>query len=275
MIEQLIQQIVALLRQGFAGVISTPESRIVAGALTELTEPLPVIAVYPGKLTWSQSLVETSSSRPRPQEFRQDITVEAANPQGPYALTKTPLRGSTQGQIIFDLGAVAERRVTVLENKDFTIDYQTPAITFSADLAEASVVRLTYSFVGVFAVKEFEQRFLVDIYEADLALVEQWASLATGMILTNHDELIEQYNITAKTEYVANQFITRHTLDRLHILEGSPGRQESALTMQLTYKAIGQVTLIKEIIDGFGLIEKIHSPGQISEHPVDVEIAVG
>jgi hypothetical protein len=274
MIEQLIQQIATLLRQGFAGIIPSPEGRIVAKELTELTEPLPVIAVYPGKLIWSQSLIETSTSRPRPEEFRQEIAVEAANPQGPYPLVKTPLRGSARGQILFDPGAVTERRMTAIENKEFTIDYQNPAITFNVDLTEASKVRLIYSFVGVFTIKEFEQNFLIDIYEADPKLLEQWTSLVTGMILTSHDDLIEQYNLSAKTEYVANQFITRHTLGRIHVLEGIPGRQESALKMQLISNAIGQVTVIKEIVDGFGLIEKIHSPGRVSEAPVDVEIGV-
>jgi len=274
MIDHLIQHIITLLRQGFDGVIPSPESHIVTGALAGEIDELPAIAIYPSKLTWSQGLVESNSSGPRPQEFRQEIPVEAGSPQGPYPLAKTPLPGSAQGQLIFDPGEVTERRVTVLENKAFTIDYQTPAVSFSADLSEASLIRLTYSFVGVFTVKEFQQQFLVDVYDTGMAAVEKWASLANGMILTSHDELIEQYNVTAKTEYIANQFITRHTLGRLQSLEGSPGRQESALKMQLTYSATGYITLIKEIVDGFGLIQKIHSPGQISDHPVDIEIGL-
>ena len=219
MIQNLIQQITTLLQESFAGVISDPEQHIVASPATEPTaEELPLIALYPNKLEIRQDFQETSSSQPRPQELRQEIAVNASNPAGPYSLAKTPLEQSTLCQIIFDKGTVTERQITLVENKDFDINYQNAAISFSFDLSEASSIILQYSFVGVFTIREFQQEFLVDIYDVNLADVEKWSSLVTGIILTNHDELLEHYNLIEKTEYLANQFITTHTIDQIQIL---------------------------------------------------------
>lgn len=274
MIQNLIEQIINLLRESFVGVIADPENQIVAGPVTEPVGIGPTIAIYPANLEMSQNFKETNSSQPRPQEFRQEIAVNESTPQGPYSLAKTPLQRSTLCKVIFDQGILTERKIMLVEDKDFTINYQGATILFSYDLAEASSVRLKYSFVGVFTVREFQQEFLADIYDDDKAAVEKWASLTTAMILTSHDELVEGYNLIARTEYVANRFTTSHTIGQIQVLEGVLGRSDSTFSLQLKYNVAGQVKLTKEIVDGFGLIERIHSPGRISEHPVDIDIGV-
>ncbi|NUM65905.1 hypothetical protein HUU39_11615 [candidate division KSB1 bacterium] len=262
------------MQGGFADVI--PSGHIVVGASSApAADDLPLIALYPDKLAINQNVKETNSSQPRPQEFREEIAVNTTTPAGPYALAKTPLEKSTICKAIFDKGTVKERQALLVENKDFEIDYQQAKIVFTYDLAKASHILLKYSFVGVFTMREFQQDFLVDIFDDDIAEVEKWASLATGMILTSHDELIEQYNFTTKTEYTANQFLTYHTLDRIQMLEGVPSRADNCVKLQLKFKVVGQMKLTKAITSDFGLIEKIHSPGRISEQPVDVEIELG
>ena len=275
MVQRLIQHLIAILQEGFAGVITAPASHIVAGPVdTPLATALPLIAIYSDKLAISQNFKESSSSQPRPQELREEIAVNPASPAGPYALAKTPLEKSTLCKAIFDQGTLKERQVLLVENKDFIIDYQQAKILFTVDVAKAGHFLLKYSFVGVFTVREFQQDFLVDIFDDDNGDVEKWASLTTGMILTNHDELVERYNFTDKTEYLANQFFTSHTLDRIQILEGMNDRSGAILKLQLKFKTFGQLKLVKAIAGGFGLIEKIHSPGRISEEPVDIEIGV-
>lgn len=275
MIQRLIQNIITLLREGFAGLIAAPETHIVTGPVAEpRVDALPVISIYPDKLEISKVAGELGSSQPRPQEFRQEIQVNAADPAGPYSLVKTPLLKSAICRVIFDRGALTERQIMLVEDKDFTIDYQNGAILFTRDVSGAGLILLKYSFVGIFTVCEFQQGFLADIYDGTGAEVEKLASLVTAMILTNHDQLIERYNFTDKTEYLAGQFLSTHALAQIQVIEGVHGRSDSAFKLQLRFKAAGQMTLTKEITEGFGLIEKIHSPGRISGEPVDIEIVV-
>ena len=160
------------------------------------------------------------------------------------------------------------------ENKDFTVDYQDASVLFSYDISGASNMVLTYSFVGVFTLREFRQDLLIDVYDSDMASIEQWVALICTMILTNHDELLEQYNQTDKTEYIANQYMVTNTISRIDLLEGIPDTSGSNPRFKLALAVQGQTKAVKEILDGFGLIEKVHSPGKISDHIVDVDIGV-
>ena len=235
---------------------------------------LPMIALYAGKYEINQNMKDGSSSQPRPQEIAQDIPVDSGSPQGPYGLVKTPLDGSLRCKIIFEKESLTERQLTLVENKDFTIDYQNATIAFSYDMTAAGHIMLAYSFVGVFTIREFQQLFLIDVYDEDMADVEQWTSLINSMVLTNQNELIEHYNFTDKTEYTANQYISTHTIDRIDLLAGAPEALNQAIKFQFTFQVHGQIKLAKEIVGGFGLIEKIHSPGSTSVHPVDIEIGL-
>ena len=141
MIQKLIHQIITLLRESLAGVMSDPEEHIMASPVTEpTTTALPLIALYLNKLEIRQDFQEKSSSQPRPQELRQEIAVNSSNPAGPYSLGKTPLIKSTLCQIIFDKGTATERQVVLVENEDFNINYQNATIVYSFDLSEASSI---------------------------------------------------------------------------------------------------------------------------------------
>jgi len=275
MIQKLIQQIIVLLRESLTGSLEDSASHIVAGPIPPpATEMLPVIALYAGRMEVGRRAKDAGSSQPRPQEIRQEIIVDALNPQGPYVLSKTPLEKSVLCKVIFDNGALTERQIVLAEQRDFIVDYQNADILFSYDLSQADALILTYSFVGVFTIREFQQDFLIDVYDGASAGVEKWASLANAMILTSHDELIKNYNVTDKTEYLANQFISAHTIDRINLLAGIPDASQTVPKAQFTFQVQGQIKAVKEIVGGFGLITKIHSPGRISDQPVDIEVGL-
>lgn len=275
MIQKLIQQIITLLQDGFTGVITDPANHIVAGPISSPDEgAIPMIVIYLDKLAIGQNTKETSSSQPRPQEMREEIPVSTSDPQGPYSLSKTPLEKSALCNVIFNKGALTEQSILLSEDKDFTIDYQNSTILFDYDISKADNILLRYSFVGIFTIREFEQDFVMDVYDENMADIEKWASLANTMILTNHDELIKNYNFTDITEYVANRFICVHTIDRIDFLSGIPDTSEKSPKFQFRYHVQGQIKPVKEIVEGFGLIKKIHSPGRISEHPVDIEVGL-
>jgi hypothetical protein len=232
---------------------------------------LPVIALVPDLLEMASAARDVSSSEPRPQEFTQEIPVNLADPQGPYALAKTPLPMSTLCRLVLDKGTLDERRVLLQEDDDFTINYQDAEITFSAEISMASSILLRYSFVGVFTVQDFRQDFQVEIYEANHGLAEKWAALVMAAILTNHDELLEHYNTTNKTVYSAGALSSTHSLTQLQPLAGAPSATSSGVKWQLTFRVAGQLILTKAITDGFSLIEKIRSPGRHSDFPVDID----
>jgi hypothetical protein len=273
MIQNLLNRIVEILRQEFAGVISNANQHIVLGPVNPPgAGNLPLIALTPGLVEMAQTARDLSSSQPRPQEFTQETPVNPAAPQGPYTLAHTPLRMSTLGKLVLDKGTLDERRVLVQEGHDFTIDYQEAEITFSTDISMANSILLRYSFAGVFTVQAFLQDFMIEIYDANYGAAEQWAALVMAAILTNRDELLEHYNTTSQTVYSGGVFGSAHSLTQLQPVGGVPGAAASNVRWQLTFRAAGQLFLTKALTDSVSLIEKIRSPGHHGDFPVDIGV---
>ncbi|HRI61768.1 MAG TPA: hypothetical protein PK228_18650 [Saprospiraceae bacterium] len=277
MIHQLLVVIETQLRLWFAGVIPSPGTRITAGSevATPGLQDVPRIALYAGPLEISQAATDGVSSQVRPQALRKRIDVNSSTPTGPYPLTKTPLEGSLTCQIVYHEDTLNERRQLVVEHKDFTIDYTVPNLTFKShiDLANATSLIVQYSFPGIFTVREFSQVFFMDIFDIKPDFLERWAAIATAMILTNHDFLLEAFNLPDPTKHQANDYLSAHTLRNIRLLEGTPGMAASPYKMQLKFATQGEIRLVKEISGGFGLIEQIHSPGASAtpDRPVQVE----
>lgn len=272
MISNLVDQIVTLLQSGFAGVLPTPADHVVAGRQAEVApESLPIIAVYADRFEIERSVPEPSSSEPRPQPVREELAVDGGAPAGPYDLARQPLAGTMRCVIVLDRGGPDERTSALQEAADYTIDHQAGTITFTTDIAAADLIQLSYSFVGVFTVREHAADLRVDVLAATDAELEMLASLTIAMIATNRDELIEQYNSTSPTEHSANEFTSTHSISGITLVEGQP-TAPGALDLQLRYEVPGQLKLAKAIEGGFGLIEKIRSPGPGFEDDIDVGV---
>ena len=271
MIHKLLEAIVLVLRAGFTGVIPTPASRITFGtAVTPNAGQLPRLAAYAGLLEISQAAADTASSAVRPQALRERLTVNGGAPQGPYTLAKTPLEGSLSCQAVYQEGLVGESRKLLVENKDFTINYLNHTISFSTSLTGAGVLLVQYSFPGVYTVREFRQEFYLDVFDSNAADLERWSALSVSMILTNHDSLLETFNQTNKTEHSANEYLSVHTIRNIHLLDGTPALVTSPFLHKLRFEVRGDIKPVKEISGGFGLIERVHSPGKTGG-PVDID----
>lgn len=109
-----------------------------------------------------------------------------------------------------------------------------------------------------------------------MAEVEKLASLIAGTILTYHDNLLEAYNQNPayKTEYNAANVGTTHLLNRILFLEGNHENEPSLLKFRLKFKVAGQIQAAPEIVESFGILEKIHSPGLICDQSIDININV-
>ena len=261
---------IALLRGSFKGIITDPETHIVTGPVSSpSTEALPIIAVYSDKIEFVGNLGERRPSQPSPQEIQQEIRLNTENPEGPYPLWKTPLPDSVVCGIISHRGGAPGRQVTPVENKDFTVDYRNAAILFNHDLSGAGRIVLKYSFVGVSTIREFKAELLLDVYDSRMTHVEKWASLANAIILTNHDELTQRYNFSHRTEYVANRYYSTHTINHIQALNGILDASGAVPKLQFKFQVQGQVKAVKEILEGYGLIEKIQISGDVLGEPVD------
>lgn len=274
MIHKLLDRIVQILRQELAGALPNPAAHVVLGPVADpAVEALPVIALTPGALAMPTIARDVSSSQPRPQPFTQAIALNPASPQGPYTLTQTPLRTSVICKMILEQDTLDERQVLLIEDSDYTINYQNAQINFSTSVADASSLVLRYAYASVFTVQNFRQDFVIDVYDATHALTEPWLALALAAVLTYHDELLTHYNTTDKTLYSGGALGSAHQLTQIQ-LRGCVPATSARIRWQLTCQAFGQLTLTRATADGFSLIKTIRSPGQHSTQAVDIDVGL-
>lgn len=276
MIQRLLQQIITLFEEGFNGLVADNDIHVGPISAPTGNGNLPALAVHPGAISFERNFTDQSSSEPRPQEGRQDITID--NNTGPYNLNNIPLEGSALASIIYNVGVLGERRKLIQENKDFTINYQTGSIELDneVNLTDASLIRIKYSFPGIFALREFQQDFFIDAYDNEEDGVEIIASLASAMILTQHDSLLEDFNDPDNPAYLVTTFRSTHNLTNLYLLSGIPDFSNNTKHLRLTFQVRGQLHLSRSLDEPAYLIEKIRSRPEVdSPHAVDIDAELG
>ncbi|NEO29149.1 MAG: hypothetical protein F6K36_01550 [Symploca sp. SIO3C6] len=77
------------------------------------------------------------------------------------------------------------------------------------------------------------------------------------MILTNQEQLIQNYNFSSATQYQAQSVVTTHSLSQIQMLKGIYGTLETTPKLQLTFKAIGQLRLSRTTTEVVRPIEEI------------------
>jgi hypothetical protein len=235
----------------------------------------PRIGIYPGQLDASRS-ARDSSNQPRPQSYLQEIT--PAKNRKNYKLDQTPLDGTLRCVIVIGKDSPEEQRLTLVETDDYQLSADSTTVGLTAqgkarvDTADSLLV--TYSFVGTFALQEFQQLFHADVRAAALSDAEQWASLFVGLMATSHDALIDAYNASS-VNYQAGDFVTRHLLDGFSFQGSTTDIATDSATIHLTYQVTGRLELSRVKPPDFGLIEKIVSPGRTaSKLLTDIEVKV-
>lgn len=275
MIQNLILQIASLLAEVLAAVIPDADHIKTRPFQSENGDQLPLIALTPGQLTVSPQPGESGAIAPRPEDIRQTFAVSSTLPAGPYLLSRTPLQGSTRIKAIYQAGTLTEKQIWLQETKDFTIDASNKTCLVTADLSGVESLVVFYSTVSIFTQRDFVQVMLIQIYASDFAAIEPIASLVAGAVLAHHDRLVAAYNQPPphQTEYSGGGVVATHQLRQIQLLAGIPAFSPVA-TLELQFSVAGQFKAAREITEGFGLIEKIHSPGRTSTQSVDIAIAV-
>jgi hypothetical protein len=235
----------------------------------------PLVALYLGMVRINQESADTVSSAVRPQERKDRFLVNVNAPQGPFNLSKTPMEDSLTCQVVFKENELGETRRMMMEHKDFTIDYINRRLTFSTSTIGASSVLVTYVFPGIFTVREFHQDFFIDVFDNPIPHLERLSSVINAMVLTNHDSILEEFNVLNKTQHSIGNYQSEHTLRSIRFLEMTPlDSLDSPSVWSLKYEVSGMLKVTKEISSGYGIIEKIVSPGRTGEG-VDVDVNLG
>ncbi len=251
MIQNLVQAIATLLQNNLTGVTIKPTSIDAPPA-----DQLPIIALYPTKLLVNQGFRDRPAEQ-SPRSLPITQTIALSQKRGPYPLDHTPLPGT----LLVQTASAVDASQPLAEGADFTIDTQAiPAsltVTFGPVVKRNSQLALTYKFQGLLLTQDIEQELLIDIYAADPAAAEQWASLGSAIILASHGDLLTTYNSLSRTQYQSKDFTSVHTIEQIQLLEGIDTNTATLGKSQLKFRVTGQLQLIKEIHDGVEVIKEI------------------
>lgn len=265
MIRQLLLKAVDELRTGFAGVFADPTGQIEMGPISS-PDPgeRPRIALSLGDLRVSQVVNDDGAGQPRNLEMRQAIPVNGVAPAGPYLLAETPLDGTVAVQAIFDANTVDEYRQELLPMTDFTVDAAGPSVEILADVSLASSLLVTYSYVGIATVREFEQGFSVDYFAMADGQVALHMGLVAAILQTRHSALLDHFNFTAPSSFSGNGFTNLVTLRRINALELVRVETDalSDVRFQWQYNVLGAMRMSHSNAGAFGIISSIHTRGQ-------------
>lgn len=115
------------------------------------------------------------------------------------------------------------------------------------------------SVLEAIALQELQQELLIDIYNQDLGKLEELSSLVTGIILTNQEKLIQDYNNSQEnaTQYKSKTISTTHTVSKINLLEGVYTTLETLSVFQLKFEVFGQLKLVKTVTEEVSEIKEI------------------
>ena len=161
-------------------------------------------------------------------------------------------------------GAVSETRVIEIAAQYLAIGFDSLAVT-NPNQYPSAVPIPAFSRYGYAAKVGFINAFNL----------ERLSAITTAVLLTNHDNLLEQFNKTNRTEHSIGDYVSEHSIREINLLSVTPNylTEPTILLMRLQCEVSGEIKAIKEISGGYGLIEKILSPGRTGE-PVDIEVNI-
>ena len=117
----------------------------------------------------------------------------------------------------------------------------------------------------VTVVREFDQDFFIDIYDNDLGNLEKLASLILGIILTNSEDLLQEYNVTASTSYQSKAIATVHIINQINILDSLYKTTAEPQSFELKLQAKGQLKLSRNIGGDLDTIKNINIQSSIPQ----------
>lgn len=269
MIQQLIQLIINQLVAGLTGVITNPATRITQGPITRPTQAArPRIILEADRIDWSQTSRDDTTGRPRNLGARERIPMNLGVPAGPYTLGNQPLAGTVQATVVFHEGQVDEYADELLPDIDFTVNVDTRQLTVIKPIAGASALRVAYTFIGNAAVREFQQLLNITLYLDGWADLNRLSGLTSTVVQSQQQLLLDQFNFQSPTSFTANGYFCSVALSRIELVSMTlPARTTtqalSDVVVVLNLRILGTEQMGKSLSGGFGLLESIHTRGEV------------
>ncbi|MEM7036774.1 MAG: hypothetical protein AAF570_07340, partial [Bacteroidota bacterium] len=162
---------------------------------------------------------------------------------------------------------VTERSEELLPGIDFTVDVPTKSITITRDIAGSDALRVTYSFVGISMLREFTQRFTVDVYTIGWTDFDKVLAIPATVIQSRHAQLLEQFNFQNPTSFTFNSYLGQAMIRQIRFLEAAPQPRTSRQKVNdnrwtMHFEVTGMLRTGQSLSGGFGIIENIRTPGQ-------------
>ncbi len=251
MIQQLIDAIIVLLRKQLA--LDSPETRVIVGPVANPpANPRPLWVLTPGKFSVNKVFNYMEGVQPQLHQTKQTIQINTQTPKGPYPLDYPPSQGTVSGR-------TTDQTVQVLlEGGDFTVDYRQASIAFKT--APKGPVDLEYSFVGISAQREFQQELSIDVFAVDSVSAEKWTAVSLAMILTELDKLTADQ----RKQYIAGDYTTLSVIRHIQFADGQTVPLNNGLRTTLRFDIAGQLTFIKELYEGYGIITEVKQQVKLS-----------
>lgn len=144
-----------------------------------------------------------------------------------------------------------------------------PLVIASRDLSGSAgfEVSMDYGYAALFLEREFRQLLWVDSFDDAPGKAEQWASLATAVLLTYAGELL-----AAQAGYPSRASVSSlHRLTRLELVDGEPAPFDAGTRMRMGFRVTGRLTLSRQPSESAAIIRRIVSSGQYAQDGVAIE----
>jgi len=227
-------------------------------------------SVVPDLFTIDPQSVEADAGEPRVDDQTDTLPFNAANPGGPYTLTKPPMPGPKRVRLATPAGdriALQDSEVVWdrVNGKAFTLQ-----LRHDRDLSGVNGVEVLYGVVAVFVKIKALQKLALQLQSANPAQLGQARDLAIAVVELNRKQIVEQ----AGASFQDGDYSAVVAVRSLKLLSGTAPAANTCL-LQFTAEVEVKGTRALAADEGAPIV-RIASPGRAPDpkRPVDVEIGV-
>lgn len=212
------------------------------------------------------SSADVEAGQPRSDEASDTLPFDAAQPQGPYQLSRPPDTSVRKLRLVTAAGdrialADSEAVFDAMDARRFTL-----ALRPSRDLAGVTGVLVLYGVTAVYATLAYTQELSLDFATGDAAALERAQTLAMAVLALHRPALVAS---GARSEQV-DAYGTQIAVKALHFLGGDA---PAADKRRLKLRAEVELKAVRALAEGEGRpIARIRSAGSAGTKPIDIQV---
>jgi len=222
------------------------------------------LSVLAGDFVLDASSTDTEAGQPRSDAATDSLPFNAAQPQGPYRLTRVPDLSMRKVRLTTAAGDRiglhdSEVLPDPLDARNFSL-----ALRPTRNLEAVNGVLVLYGVTAVFATLKYVQQLRLRLVAADPTVLDRAEALAMAVLALHRPGLM---NDAAKSE-LADTYGAQVALKALHFVGGDAPDEGSR---QIQLRADYELKALRALADGEGApIRHIRAPGSSSTRPVDI-----